>query len=109
MARGYRDQFPAMKELGAVVIAVGPGTCESHAQFKTERLLPFIMIVDEDNRIAKQYNAFGTVNLDGTPVESPIRSHFLIAEDGMILAMQTRVGATESAKLAIRALSRFSS
>ncbi len=108
MARGYRELFPAMKELGAIVIGIGPGNCDSHAKFKEERLLPFILVVDEDNKIAKKYGTYGTRCTMGKQVESPLRGHLVIAEDGMILAKADKVGASDSAKLALRSLSRYS-
>ena len=109
MVRGFREQYPALKELGAVVIGVGPGTSDSHAAFKEKRLLPFTLMVDEASRIARSYGAYGERMVMGSQVSSPIRSHFIIAEDGMVIAAARKVGATDSAKMALRSLSRFTS
>ncbi len=65
-----------MKRKNAVVYGVNPGSLESHKKFAEKNQLPFPLLVDEGQAIAKLFNA------NGLFVK---RTVYLISPDGKIL------------------------
>lgn len=64
-----------MKRKNAVVYGVNPGSLESHRKFAEKNHLQFPLLVDEQQRIAKLYNAHGLFVK---------RTVYLIGPDGKI-------------------------
>ena len=61
-ACSFRDQYPDISALDAVVIGVSTDTPETHAQFAATHHLPYPLISDVDGRIA---NAYGVARFKG--------------------------------------------
>jgi len=49
----------------AVVIGISPDGEKSHRKFKTKHNLPFILLSDEDHRVAEMYGAWGEKSMYG--------------------------------------------
>lgn len=61
-ACAFRDSYEIFKDAGAEVIGISSDSVESHQQFATAHLLPFILLSDADGMIRKRYGvptAFG--------------------------------------------------
>ena len=54
-AKGFRDQFQALSEAGAVVLGVSTDDKASHKAFAEKYSLPFLLLPDEDKKIAKAF------------------------------------------------------
>lgn len=54
-----RDDYKNLEKLGVKVFGVNPGTSESHNKFIKENKLPFPLLVDKENKIAKTYDSMG--------------------------------------------------
>lgn len=65
-----------MKRKNAVVYGVNPGSLESHRKFAEKNQLPFPLLVDEGQQIAKLYNAHGLFVK---------RTVYLVSPEGKIL------------------------
>jgi peroxiredoxin Q/BCP len=64
-----------VKQKNAVVYGVNPGNLESHKKFAEKNQLQFPLLVDENQAIAKLYNAHGLLVK---------RTVYLIGPDGKI-------------------------
>ena len=59
---------------------------EKQAKFKEKYNLPFTLLSDPENGVAKRYGAFGNKMMYGRPVVGTIRSTYLIDEQGKVQA-----------------------
>lgn len=71
----FRDAWQHVKANNTAVFGVNPGSAASHARFRGNRSLPFPLLVDEGQRVARLYCA------DGLVVR---RTVYLIGPDGMV-------------------------
>lgn len=65
-ACGFRDDFAALKALGAEVIGISLDPAASHARFAGKYRLPFYLLADESGKTVRDYGAlmdFGLVRL----------------------------------------------
>jgi peroxiredoxin Q/BCP len=84
-ACAFRDDTPAYQEAGAVVLGVSPDSVHSHQRFKEKYRLPFILLSDEDHRVAEAYGVWGEKTRGGKTSMGIYRTTFLIGRDGVIL------------------------
>ena len=70
-----RDNWSALKAKNILVFGINPQSAASHAGFRQKQKLPFPLLVDKGQRIAKLYRANG-------PFVK--RTVYLIGEDGKI-------------------------
>lgn len=87
----FRDNLVRVKGLGALVFGVSKDSLASHSKFRAKFELPFDLLFDEGNAVAKSYGAFGKKLMYGKLVEGTIRSTFLIDENGRIAAVWSPV------------------
>jgi thioredoxin-dependent peroxiredoxin len=85
-ACNFRDQHGRMKKAGAVVLGVSGDSLASHEKFRAKHELPFDLLVDEGNEVAKLYGAYGEKTLYGKKVVGTIRSTFVIDEQGKVVS-----------------------
>lgn len=83
-ACGFRDSLARLTKSGVTVLGVSKDTLASHDRFRTKYALPFDLLSDADNSVAKSYGAYGTKKMYGKDVLGTIRSTFLIDEQGKI-------------------------
>jgi peroxiredoxin Q/BCP len=103
-ACGFRDNYLQIEEKNATVLGISPDGVKSHQKFKTKFNLPFILLADEDHKIAEAYGAWGERTNYGKTYMGIIRSHFVIDEAGKIVDAQVKVSPTDSVERAIAAL-----
>ncbi len=103
-ACGFRDHYPEVKELNAVILGVSPDGVESHVKFKSKYGLPFSLLVDEDHAIAEAYGVWQEKSLFGVKRSEIIRSHFVIDETGKIIEAEYKIPARDSVLEAMQAL-----
>ena len=101
---GFRDAYPRIEEKNAVVLGVSPDGVKSHQKFKTKFNLPFILLADEEHKVAEAYGVWGEKSMYGKTYMGIIRSHFVIDESGKIADAQVKVSPTDSVERAIAAL-----
>ena len=76
-ARGFRDAYSEIEEAGAVVLGVSTDDVSSHAEFAGDEELPFPLLADRDERIARAYGVGLTLGMAS-------RVTFVIDERGVV-------------------------
>ena len=54
-ACAFRDSYEAFKDVGAEVIGISPDSADSHQAFSAKHRLPFILLSDQGEQVAKRY------------------------------------------------------
>jgi peroxiredoxin Q/BCP len=83
-ACGFRDNYTAYQQAGAVILGVSPDSAKSHTRFKSKFELPFTLLADEEHKICELYGAWGLKKFMGREYEGVLRTTFVITPDGMI-------------------------
>ena len=100
----FRDFDGRMATLGAVVLGVSADSLASHAKFRAKLGLPFDLLVDAGNAVARKYGAHGEKLLYGKKVVGTIRSTFVIDAQGRIAALWSKVKVDGHAAKVLEAL-----
>lgn len=90
-ACGFRDNLARLASAQVAVFGVSKDGIASHQKFKTKYGLPFELLSDEGNAVARKYGAFGQKMMYGKAVTGVIRSTFLIDAQGKIERMWSPV------------------
>ena len=90
-ACNFRDNFAALKALGAEVLGVSGDSAASHKKFAAKYELPFTLLVDAGNEMARAYGAWGKKNMYGKTYEGIIRSTVVISPEGMVARVWPKV------------------
>lgn len=83
-AQGFRDDHPALEKAGAVILGVSSQDNESHQKFAEEHGLPFLLLPDEEKKIAALYGV-------GTFLGYMDRVTFVIDREGKIFKVYEKV------------------
>ncbi len=105
-ACGFRDNYPQIEAQNAVVLGISPDGIASHQKFKTKYDLPFVLLADEDHRVAEAYGVWGEKKMYGKSYFGIIRSHFVIDEDGTIADAQVKVSPAKSVETALKEVAK---
>lgn len=84
----FRDNLAS---LDAAVLGVSADDLDSHEKFRQKYELPFPLLSDEGNELAKRYGAYGEKNLYGKKSEGILRSTFIIDPEGNIAEAMVNV------------------
>lgn len=80
----FRDNMARLKKKGVAVVGISKDSLASHEKFRKAQSLPFELLTDADNAVAKAYAAYGEKNMYGKKVMGTIRTTVLIDEKGKI-------------------------
>jgi peroxiredoxin Q/BCP len=80
----FRDNMARLKKAGVTVVGVSKDSLASHEKFRKAQSLPFELLSDADNAVAKAYEAYGEKNMYGKKVMGTIRTTVLIDEKGKV-------------------------
>lgn len=83
-ACGFRDSHQKLIAAGAVVLGVSPDSVASHQKFAEKYELPFLLLADEDHKIASAYGAWQEKSLYGRKYMGIARTTFVIDKSGRI-------------------------
>ena len=100
----FRDRSGDFTAVGAVILGVSGDSVASHVRFRDKFQLPFRLLADAGNRVARAYGAFGTKTSYGRTTEGIIRSTFVIGPDGRIEAVYSPVKVAGHAEAVLAAL-----
>jgi peroxiredoxin Q/BCP len=103
-ACGFRDEFAAFKQRGAVVLGVSTDSAKSHARFAEKYKLPFTLLADENKKIVQAYGVWGQKSFMGRKYLGTHRITFLIGPDGRIKKIWPAVKPVEHAPQVLAAL-----
>ncbi len=90
-ACNFRDNYGAIQAKGAVVLGVSGDSEASHQKFQEKYELPFQLLADPGNEVARAYGAWGTKQNYGKTYEGIIRSTFIIDPAGRVAKVWKRV------------------
>ncbi|MFN8617248.1 MAG: thioredoxin-dependent thiol peroxidase [Dehalococcoidia bacterium] len=90
-ACNFRDNFAALKALGADVLGVSGDSAAAHKKFAAKYELPFTLLVDAGNEMARAYGAWGKKNMYGKTYEGIIRSTVVISPEGKVARVWPKV------------------
>jgi peroxiredoxin Q/BCP len=100
----FRDRHARIAKTGARILGVSSDPLARHAKFREKYSLPFDLLVDEGNRVAKAYGAYGEKTLYGKKTLGTIRSTFVIDAKGKIAAKWSPVRVDGHADAVLAAL-----
>ena len=103
-ACAFRDEFAQFKKEGAVVLGVSTDSVKSHNKFVDKFKLPFLLLADEDKKIAQAYGVWGQKSFLGRKYMGTHRVTFLIGPDGKIKKSWPNVKPAEHAQEVLQAL-----
>ncbi|ASS89270.1 MAG: thioredoxin-dependent thiol peroxidase [Bacillaceae bacterium] len=81
----FRDKYESFQELDAVILGVSPDPQERHQKFKEKHGLPFLLLVDEDHKVAEQYGVWKLKKNFGKEYMGIERSTFIIDKQGILV------------------------
>lgn len=80
----FRDQNESFAGLDTVIIGISPDSIESHQKFITKHDLPFTLLMDEDHKVAEQFDVWQLKKNFGREYYGIVRSTFIIDKDGIL-------------------------
>jgi len=83
-ACNMRDNYKALIKAGYQVIGVSEDSVRKHQNFKKKYRLPYPLISDADNALAKRFDVYGEKQFMGRTFPAVHRTTFVIGEDWKI-------------------------
>lgn len=87
----FRDNYQSLAAEGYEVIGVSTDDEKSHKKFVTKYNLPFTLIADDDQQIVNSYGVWVEKNMYGKKYMGTARTTFIIAPDGNIKKIISKV------------------
>ena len=95
-ACGFRDLYPELGQMNAVVLGVSRDSLKSHDKFIRDFGLPFVLLSDPDLNMMRAYGAYGEKVMYGKTVEGVIRSTLVVGPDGIVTRHWAKVAKAEA-------------
>lgn len=83
-ACNLRDNYPRLKKAGYTVIGVSEDSVRKHQNFRKKYNLPYPLISDKDNALAKKFDVYGEKHFMGRVSDAVHRTTFVIGPDWKI-------------------------
>lgn len=80
----FRDNYDAFKDLNTVIIGISPDPIERHQKFIDKHELPFQLLADTEQEVAKQYDVWKLKKMFGKEFYGIERSTFILDKEGII-------------------------
>jgi peroxiredoxin Q/BCP len=90
-ACGLRDRYRQLSEIPISIFGLSGCSVSSHQRFSANNSLPFPLLLDEDNKIAKLFGVWGEKKFMGKTFDGIHRTSFLISKKGKILRTYLKV------------------
>lgn len=87
----FRDKYEEFSPLNTVVIGVSPDPLTKHEKFIEKHNLPFILLSDEEHKVAESYEVWKLKKNFGKEYMGIERSTFLIDKEGKIAQIWRKV------------------
>jgi len=100
----FRDNLARVQAAGAVLFGVSKDSLALHEKFRAKFGLPFPLLSDAGNTVARAYGAYGQKMMYGRAVEGTIRSTFIIDAQGVISQVWSPVKVAGHADKVLEAL-----
>ena len=86
-ACNIRDHYDILRSHGYIVYGVSEDSIKKHERFRLKYNLPYPLISDTDNTLAKTFDIFGPKEFMGRTSDAVHRTTFVIDATGMITAV----------------------
>lgn len=103
-ACGFRDEFPRVADVNAVVLGISPDEPSDLKAWKDKLGLPYTLLADPEKKVLDSWGAWGERSMYGKTYMGVIRSHWVIDEKGRIVDEQINVKPEASVQKAISVL-----
>lgn len=103
-ACSFRDNFPKVETANAVVFGVSADTQEELKAWQQKEKLPYDLLSDIDHTMLEAWGAWDTMVFKERSFTGPVRSFWVIDEDGKIIAEQVKVTPQDSVDKALAAV-----
>jgi thioredoxin-dependent peroxiredoxin len=80
----FRDNHESFAELDAVIVGVSPDPADSHQKFIGKHDLPFLLLADEEHKVAEAYDVWKLKKNFGKEYMGIERSTFIIDKEGKL-------------------------
>lgn len=90
-ACAFRDQYSEFNDLNTVILGVSPDPIEQHQKFIDKHDLPFPLLADTENEVAKLYDVWKLKKMFGREFYGIERSTFIIDAEGILRQEWRRV------------------
>lgn len=93
--------------MDAVVMGISPDNLKSHQKFKQKYELPYLLLVDEDHRVADAYGIWKEKSMYGKKYMGVERTTIVIGRDGHVARIFPKVniaGHAQEVEKAVRDL-----
>ena len=87
----FRDLFPRFGKSKAVILGISPDSARKHRNFKRKYDLPFTLLVDVHHAVAERYGVWVEKLFWGRRYMGVERTTFIIAPDGKIRRIFSKV------------------
>jgi peroxiredoxin Q/BCP len=82
----FRDFHPEFEKLNTVVLGVSADPIRRHGKFAGKYGLPFLLLSDEDHKVAELYGVWQPKKMFGRELMGIVRSTFVIDAEGRLAA-----------------------
>lgn len=90
-AREFRDAHKDFERLDTVLLGASTDSVAAQKKFKEQQQLPFTLLADEKHELAEAYGVWKERNMYGRKVMGVERTTFVIAPDGRIQKIFSKV------------------
>lgn len=98
----FRDHHESFQELDAVILGISPDPQTRHQKFKEKHGLPFLLLADEDHKVAEQYGVWKLKKNFGKEYMGIERSTFIVDKEGKLMKEWRNVKVKGHAEDALR-------
>ena len=80
----FRDAHSSFENLNTVIVGVSTDSLKQHEKFIAKYNLPFILLSDEEHKVAELYDVWQLKKMYGKEYMGIVRSTFVIDEQGIL-------------------------
>ncbi|MGP4079770.1 thioredoxin-dependent thiol peroxidase [Pseudalkalibacillus sp. R45] len=81
----FRDHHSEFSDQNTVILGVSPDPIDRHKKFIEKHDLPFLLLADEDHKVAELYDVWQLKKNFGKEYMGIVRSTFIINKDGELV------------------------
>lgn len=90
-ATEFSSDYRKFREAGIEIVGISPDDEESHQKFRTKMGMPYPLVADSENELAKKYGVYGLKSFMGREYMGVNRSTFLVDKTGKIVRIFKKV------------------
>jgi peroxiredoxin Q/BCP len=103
-ACGLRDNFPRFQAGNAIVLGISADEQSELQKWKKKINLPYDLLSDLDHQVLEAWGAWGEKSNYGKKYMGIIRSHWVIDENGIVIAEEIKISPENSIEKAVQAI-----